>query len=218
MKMTDYLAEILFAANKMFEALHGEGEQLKQLEAKLDGLTRETEAGYARAEALQQIADMNTPPGQYDDDAMMGVGVQWETYFGPDKERHHTNIAVQAASSTYATHAFSRGAIAGTLLQYGKQGISIVHGGLKAPPLQVAPLGRLILGEPLKNVIWQGRNQALHWEEGNFKKPVIDCFEKLKQGDARFAPFLKQSMAAELVDVLGWKVFAEFERDMMSLA
>ncbi len=212
MTMVEYLAEVVFAAKQIFEVLNREGDALKRLKMRLDQLTRATEAGYARAEALQQIADANTPPGQYDDDAMMGVGVHWETYFGPDKERHHATLEAQAAVAQYATHAFSRGAIAGTLLQYGKQGISIVHGGLQA-----APPGRLIHGEPLKNVIWQGRNHALHWEAGAFHKPVTDCFEKLKQGDARFAPYLQQNVAAELVDALAWNSFADFERDMLSL-
>lgn len=212
MKMPDYVAEVAFAAKAIFAAFHGEGEALKELQAKLDELTQETEAGYARAEALQKIADMNTPPGQYDDDAMIGVGVHWETYFGPDKERHHANVKVEAARAIYETHAFSRGALAGTLLQYGKQGISIVHHSLSA-----APPGRLIHGESLKNVIWQGRNQALHWEEGNFKKPVTDCFEMLKQGDARFTPYRQRSMGPELLAVLGWKDFTDFERDMLTL-
>ena len=55
----------------------------------------------------------------------------------------------------------------------GKQGISIVHGGLGA-----APNGRMIGSQPLKEVIWQGRNQGFHWAEQSFHPPV----EKLLRG------------------------------------
>jgi hypothetical protein len=37
----------------------------------------------------------------------------------------------------------------------------------------------MIGAQPLKNVIWQSRNQALHWEDDSFSKAVNLCFEEL---------------------------------------
>lgn len=56
-------------------------------------------------------------------------------------------------------------AICGAILQIAKQGISVAHGGLSS-----APTGRMIGSAAVRDIIWQGRNQSLHYEEGNPKK------------------------------------------------
>lgn len=91
---------------------------------------------------------------------MMGVGRYWENYFGPDKERHHKDVQVVQVEQAAAAHTFSIGSLSGALLQHPKQGISLVHSGPSS-----CPAGRAIGGSTLKDVIWQGRNQAIHWDE-----------------------------------------------------
>src|SRR4051794_20405960 len=54
-------------------------------------------------------------------------------------------------TSTYAV-------IAGAILQIAKQGLSLSHG-----PLGNCPAGRGIGSQTLSTVIWQGRNQAMHY-------------------------------------------------------
>ena len=68
-------------------------------------------------------------------------------------------------------------------------------------------------------MIWQGRNQALHWEEGKFSDPVKKCFEQLiLDFGAKFSGYTTNNMALEVVEVLDWKTFDKFKADLLSLA
>jgi hypothetical protein len=76
------------------------------------------------------------------------------------------------------------------ILQIARQGISTVYGGIdKCPP------GRLVHGIPLKTVIWEARNQSIHCEEGEFKKSVQDCFDKLEASLGDGLPFRRYPMS-----------------------
>lgn len=106
-------------------------------------------------------------------------------------------------------------AIAGAVLQIAKQGISLVHGGLAA-----APQGRKIGSLYTKDIIWQGRNQAIHFEEGNFKKAITDLFTILEtEQGARFslAAHPQQNRAKQVVELLGWTQYASYVQDMQAL-
>lgn len=83
-------------------------------------------------------------------------------------------------------------ALAGALLQIAKQGISTVHG-----KLNNCVDGRTIKNEPIKNIVWQGRNQSMHYEEGKFFQPIIDCFHNIE------IQLRKENLAKEIVDLLG---------------
>ncbi len=109
---------------------------------------------------------------------------------------------------------FSTDALSGSALQNGKQGIALVHG--RRGPF---PDGRIIGTQSLSNIIWQSRNQALHWEDGSFTPPVNDCFEALANDiDPKFRDFKTRNMSSDVVTLLGWKEFADFERDMLLLS
>lgn len=95
------------------------------------------------------------------------------------------------------------------------KGISVAHGGLAACPdgRQVTP------SQTLKNVIWQGRNQALHWEDGNPQPPVIRCFNALaSESDPKFANYANGNLALDVIELLGWTDFNRFHADMTLLA
>lgn len=103
-------------------------------------------------------------------------------------------------------------AMCGALLQIVKQGISLVHGSLAA-----APDGRLLNGIPLKDIVWQGRNQAIHFEDGQFSNPVTSLFAQLEQEFGRefaLAHHVGQSRAKQIVMLLGWSNYATMKSDM----
>lgn len=120
-----------------------------------------------------------------------------------------------ALQASIGAHQQAVQAIAGAILQIAKQGISMVYGGLAT-----APEGRKIGTLPMRDIIWQARNQALHYEEGKFNKPVVDLFATLafEQGPAFSLPgHLGQSRAKQVLAVLGWTNYASYERDMQVL-
>jgi hypothetical protein len=113
---------------------------------------------------------------------------------------------------SFALAQFSIQATAGALLQFAKQSISLVYS--KPENAQGGgKIGVLSRGE----VIWQARNQALHWEDGKFSPRVVACFTELAKIDPVFANYNKRSLAFEVVRLLGWKEKADFESDLLSL-
>jgi hypothetical protein len=206
MAMVNYLAEIEYAASSLFPVIWEERNRLQKLEAELDSLTRRVKDNYLRAEFL---ATNSEDP----DDVAMAAGVYWENYFGDDKDRYHKDKHREELVDQVATHAFSVDSLAGSLLQYAKQGISLSHGNLSA-----CPNGRAIGTQFLKNVIWQGRNQAIHWEEHKPHLAVQQCFNKLAVDvNPRFSQYTTRNMAGDVVELLDWTDFAKFSADLLSL-
>lgn len=106
-------------------------------------------------------------------------------------------------------------AICGSILQIAKQGISLVHGSLAA-----APGGRLVGSSQLKDVVWQARNQALHYEEGHFRPAVIALFAALEQSHGAtfsLAAHAQKSLAKQVVHLLGWTTYEIYLADATAL-
>ncbi|ATB70809.1 hypothetical protein SJPD1_2720 [Sulfurospirillum diekertiae] len=111
---------------------------------------------------------------------------------------------------------FSIRALCGALLQIAKQGISFVHGKYK----HLAPNGHKTFGaETLKNVIWEGRNQTLHFEEGIFQQPIIDCFKNLEiaYGSDFLLSKPPKNKSLEIIRLLDWTTYKNYEKDMVSI-
>jgi hypothetical protein len=205
MKMLEYLKEIEHATTETLRLVWSEQEHYEALQAKLAALGAEITDTHERIAWLQANPDL--------DDDLQSTAMYWESHFGPEKEAFHADAEQRDFEALIATRRFSTDAQCGNILQYAKQGISLVHRGLK-----LSPDGRCIGTLHLKNVIWQGRNQAIHWDEGGFTQPVREVFETLaKDLDPKYNEYTSRNMAFEVVSLLGWRGLADFERDMLSL-
>ena len=205
MDMRSYLSETQHACETLLPSIWYEREAVEILKGKISALTAATVEGYRRAEAFQQLEDP--------DDYMLGVGMHWDTYFGADKELYHAEGALPQLEQKRDSRTFACSLMAGSVLQFAKHGLSLAHGGIKS-----CPNGRQVHGVDLKSVIWQGRNQSMHWEEGKPRPEVVLCFDTLKANDTAFSNYFTQNLAFEIVRILGWREFANFEADMISLA
>ena len=59
----------------------------------------------------------------------------------------------------------------------------------------------------------------MHWDEGRFNQAVRDCFNALAADVApSFGEFTTRSLAFEVVELLGWKEYADFKNDMLTLS
>ena len=108
-------------------------------------------------------------------------------------------------------------ALSGAILQIAKQGLSLVHGGLKG-----APCVRTLAPSPLtlSAVVWEGRNQAMHYEAGDPHEPVKECFHELHTHfGSRFdlAAHSNRSRARQVLEVLGWTDYLSYLKDMQAL-
>lgn len=201
MDMTTYLAEIEYASTDFIALIWREVDEVARLEPKLRLLTQTTEINYQQAESIAMMDD--------DDDGLAAMRY-FETYFGPDKERHYKSKEVEAVYERIATHRFSVSSAAGSLLELAKGGLSLVCGSPKNWPSWVA-VGSQAFG----NVIRQSRNQAMHWNAPPLSREVKTCFEKMAEEiNPVFKQYEQRSLAFEVVDELGWRTFDHFKANM----
>lgn len=201
--MSDYLREIKYAVEHIVPTLWHEKSELSDLEEQAKAAAARATAEYHRANSIMLNAE---DP----EDFMMGVGQHWDSYWGPDKDAYYLSQDADQLRARITTRAFSTSALAGALLQYGKQGMSAAYGAASN-----WPEGRRIGDLAVSGIIRHGRNQAMHWEEGNPNQGVVECFEKLAELDPVFGKYRERSLAMEVVELLGWKEFADFERDLL---
>lgn len=110
---------------------------------------------------------------------------------------------------------FSIASLSGAILQIAKQGISFVYGNLVK-----CPNGRTIGSQYIKEIIWHARNQSMHFEEGNFKLPLINCFQLLENDfGAEFSTinYTTKNLGNNIIQLLKWKEYADYESDMIHL-
>lgn len=205
MKIADYLTEMEHGIRHVVTEVHRERAEAVRLRAEIEPLNRATIDGYQRAEWLAMNPDL--------DDDGLGTAIHWDTYFGVDKERFYKQRELSDAEERVAAHEFSTTALAGTLLQFAKQGIALRYGKSRTG----VPDGRLVVGLTLHEVIWQARNQALHWEDGAFQPPTEKCFTQLATADPVFAQYKARSMAFEVITLLGWSTFESVRDDLLLL-
>lgn len=132
---------------------------------------------------------------------------------GQEVERLKSETSILQMSVGIHQHAVQ--AIAGAILQIAKQGISLVYASLNA-----APGGRSVGSLAVRDIIWQARNQTMHYEEGKFKKPLLDLFKvlELEQG-AQFSlvTHVGQNRAKQILKALGWTEYQAYLHDMQIL-
>ena len=219
MTMAGYLAEVRHAVEGVLpliwqeqDTLSGRKEQLAERRVELARLERQVREEYENAAWLR-----NNP--EFDDE---GIGTlrHWDNYFGPDKERYHLEqrvpdmqAAVESLEASVEAHRFSVDALAGTVIQVAKQGLALVHGG------KPDPAGRAIgKSQQLSEVVWQARNQALHWEDHSFNTAVNNCFTKLAdEVDQVFSDYVTRNMALDVITLLEWRTLEDFDGDLLSL-
>jgi hypothetical protein len=206
MKIRDYIIEIEHAASIIITEIYRESEQLAEITKELVKLNAATQVGYRQVEFLAMNPDL--------DDEGLGTAIYWDTYFGPDKERYHKQAEHDEVESRLKAHELSIAALSGSVLQYAKQGISLQYGNKRTG----CPQGRVIVGIDLHEIIWQGRNQSIHWEDGSFHKPTEICFQTLAQNlDPIFNDYPNRNMAFAIINALNWKCFEDMKDDMLLL-
>lgn len=206
MKMREYLDEIEHAASETLRLVWSENRELEELKGKVERLTKEIIDTDRRIDWLVANPDF--------DDDFQATAMHWDSYFGPEKELFHAEKSRPELEMLVETRRFSTAAQSGSILQYAKQGISLVHGGLAS-----CPSGRMIGSQAIKAIIWQGRNQAMHWDDHRPKKQVRDCFDALARDcGPEFGDYAARNLAWRVVGLLGWRDFTAFEKDMLSLS
>jgi len=112
----------------------------------------------------------------------------------------------------------SQGVLCGSLIQLARQTLSIAHG--QSLPQKEWPQGRPIGSQYLLDVVWYGRNHCLHFEEDKPHKRTLTFLRKLEQDfgdDFPYSKKPKESLAIELIAILGWTSHETYAKDVKSL-
>ena len=123
----------------------------------------------------------------------------------PERER-------QAAIARLKATDESIGVVAGSVLQLAKQLLSFRFGKKGGVPAGARQVGT----QSVVEVIWEGRNHVLHWEEGGNKQPVVDMLEKLRMelGTELVAGV---NNAVAILEALNWKTADDVEKELRTL-
>lgn len=206
--MNPYLEDTKYAASELIKLLSNEEKEVQKLLIQAKTAEKELENRYM----IFRAGDLDIDDSITDAQIQRAYGQFYSHLINvvkPLKEK-----IAQVELSLVAKDESIR-SLCGALLQIAKQGISIVHSGL-----QNCPNGRLIGSETLKNIIWQGRNQSMHYEESRvkpYKAFVSDCFTNLERDFGSKFTLTDKNLSREIVYLLGWDNYQQYENDMISL-
>jgi hypothetical protein len=109
------------------------------------------------------------------------------------------SVRLEKAIFSIGTTDESMSSLAGAVLQIGKQALSIRHAG--KPNL---PTAKTIGTQNIIEVIWEGRNHAMHWDEGSPRQRVRDMLNTLAN-DLGITIEEGKNNCLSILGVLGWK-------------
>jgi hypothetical protein len=203
--MNQYITETEYAVKNLIELVSKENVKLEEIKASLSI----AEAKYKHNKWDFETSDMND---DFSDAYVMGA---FQRMASTHNESSELQIEINLLQALIGSRQSAIQAICGAILQISKQGISVVHRG-KAN----APEGRYIGSVNIRDIIWEARNQAIHFEENSFNQRVTALFQILEaENGAEFDlnAHLKQSRAKQVINLLGWDVYANYSSDMQSL-
>lgn len=105
----------------------------------------------------------------------------------------------------------SMSALAGAVLQIGKQSLSLRHSG--KPDL---PGAKTIGTQSIVEVVWEGRNHAMHWDEGMPKERVRKMLNALAD-DLKITVETGKNNCLSILGTLGWKTPEDVISDLKAL-
>lgn len=207
--MHQYLTDTEYAVRELIELIIAEERQLTQLQSQYEGLRRKVE--YLNQSLLDAPFNDSVVPLQ---EQAMAIDMCRTREGLSDLQKQIASLqnSINAKSS-------SINALCGAILQIARQGISTFHGRLDRCP-DGRSIGTGTGSAKLKSVVWQARNQSMHYEEGSFNPPVINCFAKLEASfGSKFSlsENAGKNLAHDVIQELGWKDYLRYESDMQSL-
>lgn len=130
-----------------------------------------------------------------------------------DEQQEHYCAKVTESNEALLLIDIATAAAAGAILQIAHQCISLAW-----PIEQRLDKGRLVGSQHLSSVIWNGRNQAMHFDEGEPKytqtKNCLDILHKEFALDISDLASRPRSLAKDIIGLLGWHSYEMFANDM----
>lgn len=143
-------------------------------------------------------------------------------------------LAYDAALEEYLAQSFAQATLSGSVLQIAAKAIECYGSGSDiqsdfdklSPKIKKFCVGRIIRGVPIGLIIYAGRNQHMHFNEESLRPLTADIFKCLAKNHpypktVTIDPALdiqpKLSYASNVLALLGWRSYNDYERDMYNL-
>lgn len=206
--MTTYIEDTKYAVESLFHLVHYEEKILIDKLPIFDSLTKKY--GIFQRDFMQ--VDLN------DDFPEIEQAQAFRRMSDAATERRKIELEVDALKASIATKEFAIQSLYGAILQIAKQGISSTYG----RRVDDAREGRQIGSRVIRDIIWQGRNQAIHFEDNysTFSTKLKDLFQDLTYEHGPVFDLQSrsgQSLAKEITQLLGWIDYQRYEDDMKAL-
>jgi hypothetical protein len=203
--MHPYQSEIQEAATTLIRGIYAEREALQALREKQVASEAELQDIRQRVQFLVDNPDL--------DDDGIGTSEHWRGHFDVAPEADRAKAAADQLAVRLVARQGSTDAYATALLHIAHHGMAAINKGL-----QKSPPGRKVAGVNLRGVVWQGRNQAMHYfEEKDPNEHLETIFEALAKESPAFKEYKGKSLAVDVVDLLGWSSLERFNEDLASL-
>lgn len=200
--MKRYLQETRFAASSLIEIIWSDFAKLEDINTQLKILTAEFEVKHQ----VFLVNEFHPAANHYH--AQMAMA-----YAGIAESRIEFESKAQKLSESIDAKSASISSLSGAILQLSKQCISLRYG-----KPQNAPDGPDIDGVSVKEIIWEGRNQSVHYENPKeISQSVVDLFKKLdasRNDGVSWNPRAQINFAFEVVSFLGWRSYENYEIHM----
>jgi len=208
--MRKYVADTEWATRQLIALVYDEKKRLSHYQSQLEQITITKESLYWDFSSSDLQEDFNDSQVQFKFVKLAEYIKNTQPLYEEAKKQ------VAEMEEHIANLDQSYRVICGAILQIAKQGISTVHGRLNN-----CPTGRLIGSTALSVVIWQARNQSMHYEMTKFDDPVIKCFDSLERefgSQFSLTGHPAENLAHQVIELLAWTDYSVFETDMLSLA
>lgn len=195
MSIKEYIKELEVASSALIDSIWKEYEQVKGVDMQIKKLLQMSSKRYKQIRI--RYSDV--------DNLINSEGSAWKSHL--DEEFYVKKLRQQLDTHTYSVEA-----LCSALLQIAKQGISLVYRGLHS-----CPNGRKIGRRYLKEIIWEGRNQTMHYEEGNCRSPIVNLFSDLAKDNAVFNKYNTYNLAFEIIKLLNWTSIDRYNKDLLTM-
>ena len=203
--VAQYIDEIDLAVRSVHAAVQQESGRIRSLRAQLGGAEARIVEKGERLQFLDSNPDL--------DDEGLGSAARWELHFNDLPENDRIGADLEEARERFRAAAFSVSVLCGALLQVAKQAISVAEEG---PP--TAFRGRRIHGLPVGEVVWESRNQSMHFEEGAWSDGVKRVFKALdREHPGEFVLSRGVNHAHRVFDELRWHDFERLKADLREM-
>lgn len=201
----DYIAETKFATENLFKLSFHEQDLLTKMKQQQIQIEAELRDLCNASGFLSLNPEM--------DDEGIGQAALLEAHFDVEPKLADVRRRVAEIAARIDARTFARATLCGNVLQIARQGISMVHKGLGGP------VGRLIGTQALHDVVWQARNQTLHYEDGRCHQPVATRFEALAidLNNQAFLEYNSKNLAYEVLVLLKWDTYEQYQIDLRTL-